>query len=132
MSGSPMLLDSRDIYLFESYLISNSNYQNLTTWKIKADKYLSYSNSFGISMAFLSTSSTPISSSFDSTSQFSQIWFGTAIYNFNYFQATDVQYSANDNKLYAFFNPISSYESNQQIFTFCTYMEMELRMEAKF
>ena len=29
MSGSPMLLGSNDIYLLESYLISNGNYQNL-------------------------------------------------------------------------------------------------------
>ncbi|CAF3058923.1 unnamed protein product, partial [Rotaria sp. Silwood2] len=114
MSGSPMLLDSRDIYLLESYLISSGTYQNLTTWKIKADKCLSYSNSFGISTASLSTSSTPISSSFDSTSQFSQAWFGTAIYNFYYFQATDILYSAHDNKLYAFSNPISSYGNSWQ------------------
>ncbi|CAF1319624.1 unnamed protein product [Rotaria sp. Silwood1] len=72
MSESLMLLDSRNIYLLESYLISSGNYQNLTTWKIKADKCLSYSNSFRISMAFLSTNSTQISSSFDSTPQFSQ------------------------------------------------------------
>jgi hypothetical protein len=29
-AGSPMVLDSRDIYLFESYLISDGVYQNLT------------------------------------------------------------------------------------------------------
>jgi len=109
MSGTPMLLDSNDIYLLESYLISDNIYQNLTTWKIKADKCLSYALSFGISMACLSTSSTPISSLFGFTQQFSQAWFGTAIYSFNYFQATDFQYSATNNILYAFSNPISSY-----------------------
>ncbi|CAF5224305.1 unnamed protein product, partial [Rotaria magnacalcarata] len=40
MSGSPMLLGSDDIYLLESYLISNGNYQSLAAWKIKADKCL--------------------------------------------------------------------------------------------
>ena len=114
MSGTPMILDSRDIYLLESYLISNSIYQNLTTWKIKADKCLSYSSLYGISMACLSTSTTPISSSFGSTQQFSQAWFGTAIYNFNYFQSTDIQYSATNNILYVFSNPISSYGNTWQ------------------
>lgn len=109
MSGSPMILNSQDFYLLESYLISNNIYQNLTLWKIKADKCLSYSITYGISMACLSTSSTSISSSFSSTQQFSQAWFGTAIYNFQYFQATDIQYSSTNNILYAFNNPISSY-----------------------
>ncbi|CAF5162300.1 unnamed protein product, partial [Rotaria magnacalcarata] len=36
-----MLLGSDDIYLLESYLISNGNYQSLAAWKIKADKCLS-------------------------------------------------------------------------------------------
>ncbi|CAF2956285.1 unnamed protein product [Rotaria sp. Silwood2] len=85
MFGSPMLLDSRNIYLLESYLISNGNYKNLMTWKRKADTFLSYSNSFGISMASLSTCSTPILSSYDSTPQLNQARFDTAIYNFHYF-----------------------------------------------
>ncbi|CAF3208590.1 unnamed protein product [Rotaria sp. Silwood2] len=114
MFGSPMLLDSRNIYLLESYLISNDNYQNLTTWKRKTDTFLSYSNSFGISMAYLSTCSTPILSSFDSTPQLSQARFDTAIYNFHYFQATDIECRANDNMLYAFSNSISSYENSWQ------------------
>ncbi|CAF1227707.1 unnamed protein product [Rotaria sordida] len=114
MSGSPMLLDSRDIYLLESYLISSSTYRDLTAWKIKADKCLSYSNLYGISMATVSTSSTPISSSFGSTQQFSQAWFGTAIYNFHYFQVTDIRHSAGDNILYAFEYPISSYGNTWQ------------------
>lgn len=114
MSGSSMILDSRDFYLLESYLISNNIYQNLTLWKIKADKCLSYSITYGISMACLATSTTPISSSFGSTQQFNQAWFGTAIYNFDYFQATDIQYSATNNMLYAFNNLISSYGNTWQ------------------
>ena len=114
MSGTPMMLGSGDIYLLESYLVSDNIYQNLTAWKIKADKCLSYESLYGISMACLSTSTTPISSSFGSTQQFSQAWFGTAIYNFDYFQATDIQYSASNNILYAFSNLISSYGSTWQ------------------
>ncbi|CAF4249437.1 unnamed protein product, partial [Rotaria magnacalcarata] len=114
MSGSPMLLGSDDIYLLESYLISNGNYQSLAAWKIKADKCLSYASLYGISMATLSTSSTPISPSFGLTQQFSQAWFGTVIYNFQYFQATDIQYSASNNVLYAFENLLTSYGNSWQ------------------
>jgi hypothetical protein len=114
MSGTPMVLGSGDIYLLESYLISNGVYQNLSAWKTKADKCLSYSASLGISMACLSTSTSPISSSFGTTQQFSQAWFGTAIYDFNYFQATDYQYSATNNTLYTFANPVSFYGNTWQ------------------
>ncbi|CAF2233508.1 unnamed protein product, partial [Rotaria magnacalcarata] len=114
MSGSSMLLGSDDIYLLESYLISNGNYQSLAAWKIKADKCLSYASLYGISMATLSTSSTPISPSFGLTQQFSQAWFGTVIYNFQYFQATDIQYSASNNVLYAFENLLTSYGNSWQ------------------
>ncbi|CAM4741663.1 unnamed protein product [Rotaria magnacalcarata] len=114
MSGSPMLLGSDDIYLLESYLISNGNYQSLAAWKIKADKCLLYASLYGISMATLSTSSTPISPSFGLTQQFSQAWFGTVIYNFQYFQATDIQYSASNNVLYAFENLLTSYGNSWQ------------------
>ena len=108
-SGSPMLLDSRDIYLLESYLISNGQYQNLTSWKTKADKCFDYAAQLGVSMACLSTSTTPISASFGTSQQFNQAWFGAAMYNFNYFQATESEHSSSDGVLYAFPNPISSY-----------------------
>lgn len=65
-------------------------------------------------MASLSTSTTSISPSFASTQQFSLAWFGTVIYNFQYFQATDFQYSATNNRLYAFSNPITSYGNTWQ------------------
>ncbi|CAF4872683.1 unnamed protein product [Rotaria socialis] len=65
-------------------------------------------------MATLSTSSTQISSSFGLTQQFSQAWFGTAIYNFQYFQATDIQYSSSNNMLYAFENLLTSYGNSWQ------------------
>ena len=114
LSGTPMLLNSNDLYLLESYLISNGNYQNLTIWKIKADKCLSYAISTGVMMACLSTSTTSISASFSSSQQYLQAWFGTAMYNFQYFQATDISYSATNNVLYSFANSITSYGSTWQ------------------
>ncbi|CAF4414574.1 unnamed protein product, partial [Rotaria sp. Silwood2] len=105
----PMLLDSRDIYLLAPYLISNGNYQNLKDWKIKADQCQNYSARFGVSMACVATSTADISLSFGTSQQFSQAWFGTAMYNFDYFQATDHYYSAKNSVLYAFPNPIWFY-----------------------
>lgn len=107
--GSPMALDSRDMYLLESFLISNGNYQNLTFWKTKSDKCFNYAATYGVSIACLATSATPISASFGTTQKFSQAWFGAAMYDFDYFQATDIFHSASNNILYAFSNPISAY-----------------------
>ena len=109
LGGSSVLLDSRDIYMLESYLISAGVYQNLTFWKTKADKCAAYSASLGVEMACLASSTTSISASYGSTQQFSQAWFGTALYNFDYFQATDNFHSSTNNVLYAFANPISFY-----------------------
>jgi hypothetical protein len=120
-AGSPMVLNSRDYYLLESYLIADGAYQNLTSWKTKADKCLTYAAQFVVSMACLATSSTPISASFGTSQQFSQAWYGTAMYDFDYFQATDYQYSASDNVLYAFSNPISSYGTFWQTSSVQTY-----------
>ncbi|CAF4571610.1 unnamed protein product, partial [Rotaria sp. Silwood2] len=42
---------------------------------------------------------------------FTQAWFGTAMYNFDYFQATEITYSSSNNKLAFTPNPSSSYGS---------------------
>ena len=52
-------------------------------------------------MACLSTTKT--------NDQFTQAWFGTAMYNFDYFQATDITYSSSNNKLTFTANPSSNY-----------------------
>ena len=116
-AGSPMALDSRDMYLLESFLISNGNYQNLTFWKAKADKCFDYAATYGVSMACLATATTSISASYGSSQEFSQAWFGAAMYDFDYFQVTDVFHSASNNVLYAFSNPISSYGTYWQTST---------------
>ncbi|CAF4754314.1 unnamed protein product [Rotaria sp. Silwood2] len=100
-NGTNVQLHSNDIYLLESYLVSNGQYLSLTDWKIKADKCVKYQKRFGTKMACLSTPMT--------NDQFTQTWFGTAIYNFDYFQATEITYSASNNQLTFKPNPSSSY-----------------------
>ena len=106
MSGPNMTLTSNDIYLLESYLVANNNYTSLTDWKIKANKCANYQNTLGIKMACLSTGNT--------NDQFTQAWFGTAMYNFDYFQNTDYEYSANDNVLSFNPNPSTTYGTTWQ------------------
>jgi hypothetical protein len=106
LAGADMKLTANDIYLLESYLISDGKYLSLTAWKSKADKCADYQKRSGVKMASLSTTKT--------TDQFTQAWFGTAIYNFDYFQATDITYSASNNRLAFMANPSSSYGNTWQ------------------
>jgi hypothetical protein len=110
-NGSNILLDSRDIYLLESYLTSgNGTYQNLVDWKTKADKCVQYAAQFGVRMATLSYSlMTP---NFATTSsQFNFTFFGTAMYNFDLFQMTDPSVSSADNLLFFYPKPSLNYGS---------------------
>lgn len=101
LAGDNMQLNSNDTYLLESYLVADGKYSSLNDWKIKADICASYRKSFGVQMACLSTPKT--------NDQFTQAWFGTAIYNFDYFQATEIAYSSSNNKLAFNTNPSSNY-----------------------
>jgi hypothetical protein len=101
LGGENMQLNEDDIYLLESYLVSNGKYLSLTDWEIKANKSANYQINLGVRMACLSTTKT--------NDQFTQAWFGTAMYNFDYFQTTDIRYSSSNNKLTFTANPSSSY-----------------------
>ena len=103
-AGTDVQLNENDIYLLESYLVADGKYSSLTAWKTKADQCANYQKLFGVKMACLSTTKTD--------DQFTQGWFGTAIYNFDYFQSTDINYSASDNMLAFKANPSSSYGTN--------------------
>jgi hypothetical protein len=111
-SGSNVLLGSQDIYLLESYLTTgNGTYQNLLDWKIKADKCVQYAAQFGVRMATLSYS--VVTSNFAATSsQFNFTFFGTAIYNFDLFQVSDLSLSSDNNILYFYTKPSSNYGSS--------------------
>ncbi len=101
LGGTNVQLNANDIYLLESYLISNAVYQPFPAWKAKADKCANYQATLGVQMACVATSIT--------CDQFTQAWFGTAMYNFDYFQMTDISYSASNNNLLLVANPSSSY-----------------------
>ena len=46
--------------------------------------------------------------------RFTVVWFGTAMYNFDYFQATEVTYSASNNKVAFTVRPSSYYGNTWQ------------------
>jgi len=110
-SGSNIVLNSRDIYLLESYLTTgNGTYQNLADWKTKADTCVQYAAQFGVRMATLSYS--VVTPNFATTStQFNFTFFGTAMYNFDLFQMTDPLVSSGDNILFFYPKPSSNYGS---------------------
>lgn len=106
LAGTNMQLNANDIYLLESYLVASEKYTSLTAWKTKADKCANYQKTLGVQMACLSSTGT--------SDQFTQAWFGTAMYNFDYFQATDRNYSASNNILAYNANPSSAYGTQWQ------------------
>lgn len=114
MGGSDVLLGSGDIYLLESYLVSGNKYTSLSAWKSKADKCAAYETSLGVKMACLSSGNGSLSSAYNTTDQFSQAWAGAALYNFDYFQATDSLYSADNNSVYYFPNLSEDYGDTWQ------------------
>jgi hypothetical protein len=101
LGGTNVQLNANDIYLLESYLVSNGKYSSLKDWEIKANKCANYEKNLGVAMACLSTPKT--------NDQFTQAWFGTAMYNFDYFQATEISYSSSTNTLTFTPNPSSDY-----------------------
>jgi hypothetical protein len=101
LDGADVQLNANDIYLLESYLITDGKYSSLNDWEIKANKCANYEKNLGVKMACLSTPKT--------NDQFTQAWFGTAMYNFDYFQATEINYSSTNNNLTFTPNPSSDY-----------------------
>jgi len=58
LAGVNMQLNTNDIYLLESYLISDGKYLSLKHWKTKADKCATYQKDLGVQMVCLSTTKT--------------------------------------------------------------------------
>lgn len=86
---------------------------NLVDWHNKANKCVNYAAQFGVRMATLSYSQ--VTANFSSTStQFNFTFVGTAMYNFDLFQTTDVGLSGGDNILYFYARPSSNYGSTWQ------------------
>lgn len=109
MGGTDVLLGAGDTYLLESYLVSEGAYTSLSDWKTKADKCAAYEASLGVKMACLSSGGTSITSTYNTTDPFLMAWFGAAMYNFDYFQASDEYYSSSNNTVYYFPNVSNTY-----------------------
>lgn len=107
--GGNSLMGENDFYLAESFLVGHDKYFALDAWKKKADACHNYMKTKGVKIVCLATGGENISSTFNTTDKFSLAWIGTAMYNFSYFQMTNFLYSANNNTVYHFPNPSTSY-----------------------
>lgn len=103
------LMAEGDYYLAESFLVGNNKYFDLTTWKKKADACALYAKQKGIKILCVSTGGENITADFNNSDSFSMAWAGTAMYGFDYFQATNFIYSANNNTVYFFPNLSTNY-----------------------
>lgn len=98
-----------DYYLAESFLVGNNQYFDLTAWKKKADACAFYAQQKGIKILCLATGGDNLAADFNNSAQFSMAWVGTAMYKFDYFQMTNILYSANNNTVYFYPNLSANY-----------------------
>jgi hypothetical protein len=119
LGGTDCLLDSTygDFYLMESFMISQGSYTSLANNIEKANAAYYYMKTKKVGIACVA--SVPLSSLNANSSltdnRFKQSWAATAMFNFDAYQFTDTNYSADANAtLYNFNNPISSYGNSWQ------------------
>lgn len=91
---APTHLATGDLYLAESWLVGNDQYQDLAQWAAKADKLVAYRGQTGVRIAAISTGSLPNTRALLSGEQYQMGWWGAAMYNLDAFGYTDFLYSA--------------------------------------
>lgn len=110
LAGSDCRLTSQDFFLLESFFVGNDQYMGFEAAKAKADKCQQYRASRGVRMACVMSGGVPLSATYNqSNDKFNLAWVASAMYNFDFFQATDINYSASDNVLRYFPNISTSY-----------------------
>jgi len=91
----PTQLQPGDGYLYESYQISQGRYQDFNLWAEKADKCLTYKNTQGIKIYCVAlggdTGNDP-----DFQEKFDYFWWSFLLYGFDYYQYTNLHYSASN------------------------------------
>ncbi len=97
--------DYNDYYLIESFFVSDGQYTGLSSNIDKADRAYFYSKTKGVKIATV-VREVPgnLNDSFHLEDKFRLSWYGTALYNFEAFQYTDITFSANNSPLYFFQN----------------------------
>lgn len=100
--GLPTRMNERDIYLAESFVIINGQYDNadnndddIMDWQDKAIKMINYRNSYGTKMAAVTTWNTD---PFDQN-KMDYAYFSSVLYNFDYFGFGELYFSAADAQL---------------------------------
>jgi hypothetical protein len=110
LAGTDCRLTSQDFFLLESFFVGNDQYMGFEAAKAKADKCQQYRASRGVRMACVMSGGAPLSATYNqSNDKFNLAWVATAMYNFDFFQATDINYSASDNVLRYFPNISTNY-----------------------
>jgi len=90
------LLDGRDIFLLESFQISNGNYEDAAHWNMRMKLATEYRGRFGARI-FAITTTTP-QQPFDQT-KFTYAWWSAWLYGLDGFGWGEPNFSASDNKL---------------------------------
>ena len=102
-----------DYYLMESFLVENGGYTTLQNNIDKANKAYYYMKNKGVGIACVSTLVT-VSATSNTTDKYKMAWHGTAMYNFDAFQFTDLNYSSSTASVFQYPNPITNYGSSWQ------------------
>jgi len=112
-NGAPSLMNKTDIELLESLLVKQGTITPLSEFYQRANKAYIYMRTKGIKIAVASTIAlSNLNSSSNATDAFKFAWCGTAMYNFDYFQFTDSNYSATNSNAYFFPNLTNSLGSS--------------------
>lgn len=99
-----------DYYLMESFFISDGNYTPLQSNIDKANRAYFYMKTKGVAIACVAREMPAnVNSATYQTDKFKQSWNATAMFNFDAFQYTNKNFSSQNEPLYYFPNPITTY-----------------------
>jgi hypothetical protein len=93
---APTLLDSRDVFLLESFQVKNGQYEDPQAWQPRIQKALTYRRRFGTRI--FATSTTEPGIPFD-VAQFDYAWWTASLYDLDGFAWGEPDFSARDNSL---------------------------------
>lgn len=111
LGGSDSHLSSayNDYYLLESFLVGHGAYRPMSEFKLRGDRAYYYMKTKKIGIACSATLPTSeLTATSNTSDKFKLSWYGTAMYNFDAYQFTDMYHSSNST-LFFYPNPITSY-----------------------
>ncbi|MCO5230369.1 MAG: hypothetical protein M9958_04340 [Chitinophagales bacterium] len=101
-----------DYYLMEGYFVSDGQYTNFNSNIVKSQKAFQYAKDKGVKIACVARElKANLNASTPQTDKFKLSWHATTMYNFDAFQYTDKNFSSDNNKLFYFQSPSSTFGS---------------------